>query len=681
MSHNPFSQPSTLPFQAPPFNLIRDEDYRPALEAGMAEMRAEIHAIAENPDAPTFENTLEALERSGQRLKRVENVFHAMTSANTSETLQALDEAMSPELRGLEDDIRLNSKLFARIDALWQQRDALSLAPEALRLLEVTHQTFYLAGATLNDTDKAALKALNLEAAKLSTQFIHRLLAASKSGGLVIREAEQLAGLSRAEQAAAADAAAQKGLTEAGLLMLQNTTQQPALQTMQHRPTREALFKAGWSRTEKGDGNDTRALIVALAQLRAKQARLLGFESFAAWKIADQMAKTPDAAFAFMRAIVPAATARAQREAADIQALIARQHETFNVEAWDWPFYAAQVRQAQYALDENDVKPYFALSNVLEKGVFFAARALFGITFTRRDDLPVYHPDVQVYEITDRDGEPMALFYADYFARDNKRGGAWMSNFVDQSTLLDSKPVIYNVCNYTKPAADEPALINWDEVVTLFHEFGHTLHGLFATQRYPTLSGTNTPRDFVEFPSQINEHWASHPEVFREYARHYLTGEPMPEALQSKLTQSSKFNKGYDMTELLAAALLDLHWHTVESDAAPGDVADFERQALEAEQIALRPVPPRYRSTFFQHIWGNGYAAGYYAYIWTQMLADDGFAWFNEKGGLIRENGDIFREKILSKGNSEDLKALYAAWRGQDPVIEPMLLNRGLKEA
>lgn len=681
MSANPFSQPSSLPFNAPPFDQISDDHYRPALEAGMAEMREEILAIAQNPAPPTVENTLDALERSGQRLKRVQQVFDAMTSANTSDLLQAVDEEMSPRLRALEDDIHLNSALFARLDALWQQRETLDLSAEARRLLAVKRQTFELAGATLDDAQKRDLKALNQQIATLSTRFIHRLLAASKSGGLLVQDSEQLAGLSASELATAADAAAQKGHAGAWLLALQNTTQQPATQNLTHRATREALFRAGWSRTEKGDENDTRALIVELARLRASQAKLLGFDSFAAWKIADQMAKTPEAAFAFMRNIVPAATARAEREAADIQALIARQQENFSVEAWDWPFYAAQVRAERQGLDESTIKPWFELNTVLEKGVFYAATELYGITFTARDDLPVYHPDVRVYEIIDSDGEPMALFYTDYFARDNKRGGAWMSNFVDQSTLLGTKPVIYNVCNYTKPAAGEPALLNWDEVITLFHEFGHTLHGLFASQRYPTLSGTNTPRDFVEFPSQINEHWASHPQVFSHYARHNRTGEPMPDALQQALLASRQFNKGYDMTELLAAALLDLHWHTVDGETANDDVAAFEQQSLAAEQIALRAVPPRYRSTFFQHIWGNGYAAGYYAYIWTQMLADDGFEWFNEKGGLTRENGAIFREKILSKGNSEDLAELYARWRGQDPVIEPMLLNRGLKEA
>jgi peptidyl-dipeptidase Dcp len=681
MQANPFSQPSTLPYQAPPFDRISDADYRPALEQAMAEKRAEVQQIAENPDAPSFENTYEALEKCGLMLRRVENVFGAMTSANTNATLQALDEEMSPRLAALNDEIRLNSKLFARLDSVYQQRESLELPAEALRLVEVVWQTFQLAGASLSDDQKTALKALNQQSATLSTQFTNRLLAGTKAGGLSLSSADSLAGLSEAELTVAAQAAAERGLQGQWWLALQNTTQQPVLQDLSDRQTRENLFDLAWRRTEKGDANDTRELIVKLAAVRAQQAQLLGFSSFAEWKLQDQMAKTPDAALAFMRAIVPAATARAKREAADIQAVIDQQQGGFTLEPWDWLFYAEQVRRAKYDLDESQIKPYFEVTSVLENGVFYAATQLFGITFARRDDIPVWHPDVTVYEIIDNNGLPMALFYTDFFKRESKGGGAWMSNFVDQSKLLGTHPVIYNVCNYSKPAEGQPALIAWDDVITMFHEFGHTLHGLFAEQTYPTLSGTNTPRDFVEFPSQINEHWASNEKVFMNYARHYQTGEPMPQALRDKIVKASKFNKGYEMTELLAAALLDLHWHSLRAEDKPADVAAFEQQALQADNINLPQVPPRYRSSYFQHIWGNGYAAGYYAYIWTQMLADDGFEWFNEQGGLTAENGQIFREKILSKGNSEDLKQLYADWRGQDPVIEPMLINRGLKEA
>ncbi|HCP25110.1 peptidyl-dipeptidase Dcp [Pantoea ananatis] len=675
---NPFFNVSSLPYHTPPFDQIQETDFLPALQAGMEEKRQEVLAIATNPEAATFLNTCEALEKSGQLLTRVSLVFNAMTSAHTSPYLQQVDEDIAPQLTALNDEIMLNRPLFSRIDQVYLQRN--SLDAESKRLVEVLWQRFQLAGANLPETQKQQLKALNQEAARLSTQFTNKLLAATKAGGLVVNDVQQLAGLSPSDLAVAQAAAAARGLENAWLLVLQNTTQQPALQSLQDRPTRQALFHAAMTRSEKNDDNDTRALVLRLAQVRAEQAKLLGFASFAAWQLQDQMAKTPDAAFAFMRNIVPAARARAEREAAAIQQTIDSQQGNFTLGAWDWNFYAEQVRRAQYDLDESQIKPYFELNSVLEKGVFWAATQLYGIQFTQRHDLPVYHPDVQVYEIFDTDGSGMALFYTDFFKRDSKGGGAWMSNFVNQSTLLDEKPVIYNVCNYTKPANGEPALLSWDDVITLFHEFGHTLHGLFASQRYPSLSGTETPRDFVEFPSQINEHWASEPQVFRHFARHYQTGEAMPAALHEKIIRAGKFNKGYEMTELLAAALLDLHWHSLEGKTPVQSVDAFEQQALRSDDIDLAAVPPRYRSSYFQHIWGGGYSAGYYAYIWTQMLADDGYQWFVEHGGLTRENGDIFRQKILSRGNSSDLKALYESWRGGAPQLEPMLKNRGLAE-
>ncbi|MGJ0126773.1 peptidyl-dipeptidase Dcp [Pantoea sp. RHCKP32] len=675
---NPFFSVSTLPYQAPPFDQIEEQDFLPALQAGIEAKRQEIAAIAGNSEAPTFLNTLEALEKSGQLLNRVNLVFSAMTSAHTSPYLQQVDEEIAPQLTALNDEIMLNRPLFSRLDAVYLDRATLD--SESKRLVEVIWQRFQLAGANLPEAQKQQLKALNQEAARLSTRFTNRLLAATKACGLVVSDRQQLAGLSAADLAVAQAEARARGLEDRWLLVLQNTTQQPALQSLTDRATREALFTAGVTRTEKGDENDTRELILRLAQVRAEQARLLGFASYAAWKLQDQMAKTPDAALAFMRNIVPAARARAGREAAAIQQIIDEQQGGFTLEAWDWRFYAEQVRRARYDLDESQIKPYFELNSVLHNGVFRAATQLYGIRFAQRQDLPVYHPDVQVYEIFDADDTPLALFYTDFFKRDSKGGGAWMSNFVNQSTLLESRPVIYNVCNYTRPPAGEPALLSWDDVITLFHEFGHTLHGLFASQRYPSLSGTETPRDFVEFPSQINEHWASEPEVFRHYARHYQTQEPMPAALYEKMVQAAQFNKGYEMSELLAAALLDLHWHSLKADAAPHSVGDFEQQALESDNLALTAVPPRYRSSYFQHIWGGGYAAGYYAYIWTQMLADDGYQWFSERGGLTRENGDLFRQKILSRGNSSDLKTLYESWRGAAPELAPMLKNRGLTD-
>lgn len=675
---NPFLHHSTLPYQAPQFDQIDVQHYRPAFDEGVRQKRAEIEAIVHNTQDPDFANTLQALEQSGALLTRVTSVFFAMTSAHTNDELQRLDEAFSAELAGLANDIYLDGALFARVEAVWQRRHTLGLDSESLRLVEVIYQRFVLAGARLNEADKARLKALNTESATLTSQFNQRLLAANKSGALVVDDVRRLDGLSAEELAVAAEAAKEKGLESRWVIPLVNTTQQPALAVLRDRQIREELFTQAWTRAEHDDDNDTRAIIQRLVDIRMQQAKLLGFANYAAWKTADQMAKTPEAALSFMRAIVPAARQRALDEQAEIQKVIDQEQGGFSVRAWDWAFYAEQVRREKYALDEAQLKPYFALDTVLNEGVFWTANQLFGIKFVERFDIPVYHPDVRVWEIFDHDGAGLALFYGDFFARESKSGGAWMGNFVEQSELNETRPVIYNVCNYQKPTTGKPALLLWDDVITLFHEFGHTLHGLFATQRYATLSGTNTPRDFVEFPSQINEHWASHPQVFARFARHVETGEPMPQALRDKMQRASLFNKGYDMTELLSAALLDIRWHSLEMSASSSSVDQFEQQALAAEDLDLQAVPPRYRSSYFAHIFGGGYAAGYYAYLWTQMLADDGYQWFVEQGGLTRENGQKFREAILSRGNSTDLAELYRQWSGRDPRMEPMLAHRGL---
>ncbi|MBD2816102.1 peptidyl-dipeptidase Dcp [Xenorhabdus sp. Flor] len=677
---NPFFSPSVLPFQAPPFNKIKETDYAPAIAAGIKQKLKEVEKIANNPAPPDFKNTFVALEKSGAMLTRVMNVFGAMTSANTTNRLQKLDEETSPKLAAMNDEIMLNSKLFNRIKAIYQQRGTLNLDPESHRLVEVTYQNFELAGANLSDADKAKLKALNQEAATLSTQFTNKLLAATKNGALAIQDKARLDGLSDGEIAAAAQAASERKLDKQWLLVLQNTTQQPSLQNLKDRDTRKALFEASWTRAEKGDDNDTRQTLARLAKIRAEQAKLLGFPDYASWKLQNQMAKTPKTALKFLRDIVPAATARAEREAKDIQAVIDQQKRGFKLEAWDWPFYAEQVRKAKYDLDESQIKPYFELNNVLNNGVFYAANLLYGITFKERKDIPVYQPDVRVYEVFDKDRKPLALFYTDYFKRDNKNGGAWMNNFVDQSKLIGTKPVIYNVANFTKPAPGQPALLSYDDVITMFHEFGHALHGMFADQKYPSLSGTNTARDFVEFPSQFNEYWARDPKVFAHYAKHYQTGEAMPQALVDKINKADKFNKGYSMTELLSAALLDMHWHMLTAAQPQQDVDKFETESLQQDNIYLSYVPPRYRSSYFSHIWGGGYAAGYYAYLWTEMLADDAFAWFTEHGGLTAENGQLFRDKVLSRGNSEDLEKLYINWRGKPPNIKHMLKHRGLEE-
>lgn len=677
---NPFHAPSTLPFHAPPFDKIKDEDYQPAIEAGIAQNLEEIRAVADNPQPPTFENTLVAMEKSGRLIDRVMEVFNGITSANTNPVLQKVQDTEAPKLAALRDAYYLNSKLFQRVAKVYAERNSLNLDAESLRLVEYQYQEFVLAGAELSDADKATLKKLNEEEAHLTTAFTTKLLAATKAAAYVTSDKAALAGLSAAELTAAANAAKERKV-KGWVLALQNTTQQPELDSLTNRDTRHALFQDSWTRTERGGDNDTRATIARLAQLRAQKAKLLGFPNFAAWTLTDQMAKTPQAALKFMDALVPASTAKAMGEAKDIQALIDAQQGGFTLEPWDWNFYAGQVRKAKFDFDEAEAKPYFEIDNVLQNGVFYAAHMLYGITMKRRTDIPVYSPDMQVYEVIDADGKPLALWYCDYFKRDNKNGGAWMDNFAGQSKLLGTLPVIYNVANFAKPPAGEPALITFDDVTTMFHEFGHALHGIFSDAQYPSLSGTSVPRDYVEFPSQFNEHWASNPAVFEHYARHYKTGAPMPTELAAKIRTSETFNQGYMLTELLAAAELDMQWHTLGPDAPLQDPDAFEAAALSKTHLALSTVPPRYRSSYFLHIWANGYAAGYYAYLWCEMLDDDAYQWFEDNGGLTRANGDRFRRMILSRGNTEDLAKAYAAWLGREPDTGPMLKDRGLEPA
>ncbi|HEX5420495.1 MAG TPA: peptidyl-dipeptidase Dcp [Gammaproteobacteria bacterium] len=675
---NPLASASTLPFLAPRFDLIQDGDFQPALEQGMKQELAEIQAIADNPAPPTFVNTLVAMEKSGRMLERVENIFFALTQANTDDALQKVEQIEAPKLAAHRDAIYLNPKLFQRIEALYGRRASLGLKAEQRQLLEVYHQQFVLAGAELSDADKAKLRAINEQLSTLSTRFEQKLLAADKAGALVVADKVKLAGLSDNEIAAAAQADEQRGLKGKWVLPLQNTTQQPALRSLTNRATRKALFDHSRTRTEKGDANDTRATIAAMAQLRAQKAALLGYPSYAAYALVDQMAKTPAAVESFLGRLVAPMKAEARAEAQKIQAIIEQDGEVFQLEPWDWELYAEQLRKAEFELDEDEIKPYFELDNVLQNGVFYAANQLYGISFKERKDLPVYAPDVRVFEVSDKDGSPLGLVYFDYFKRDNKSGGAWMSNFVEQSALLGTKPVIYNVANFTKPAPGKPALLSFDDVTTMFHEFGHALHGLFADQVYPTLSGTNVARDFVEFPSQFNEHWALDPKVLAHYAVHYRTHEPMPRALVDKIRKAQKFNQGYALGELLAAAELDMQWHTLPASAPKQDVDAFEKAALEKADVAMHDVPPRYRSSYFAHIWDTGYAAGYYAYIWTEMLADDAFSWFQQHGGLTRGNGQRFRDLILSRGHTLDYRPMFRAFYGKDPDIGPLLEQRGL---
>jgi peptidyl-dipeptidase Dcp len=675
---NPFYSPSTLPFQAPPFDRIKDSDYQPAIEAGMAQQLREIEAIANNSAPPTFDKTLVAMEKSGQLYRRVMEAFDGVTGANTNPTLQQVEKVEAPKQAAHQDAIYLNDKLFQRVAAIYTQRESLHLDAESLRLAEVYYQRFVHAGAKLSEADKTKLKQLNEEESTLSNAFSSKLLAATKDAAYFTTDKASLAGLSEAQIAAGAQAAKGRG-KDGYLLPLQNTTQQPDLAALSDRAARQSLFEDSWTRAERGGANDTRDTIARLAQLRAEKAQLLGYPSYAAWKLEDQMAKTPEAALNFMNALVPATTAKAAGEAKDIQAVIDSQHGGFTLQPWDWNFYAEQVRKARYDLDEAQVKPYFELTNVLENGVFYAANQLYGLTFEERKDIPVYHPDVRVFEVFDEGHKPLALFYCDYFKRDNKNGGAWMSNFVGQSKLMSTLPVVYNVANFSKPAPGQPALISFTDVTTMFHEFGHALHGMFSDAEYPTLSGTHVPRDFVEFPSQFNEHWALYPTVFSHYAKHYQTGAPMPAELAAKIKKAARFNQGYLFTELLAAAELDMQWHTLPPSAPLQKPDAFEAEALAKTHLALSDVPPRYRSSYFAHIWGSGYAAGYYAYLWSEMLDDDAYQWFEDHGGLTRANGDRFRKMVLSRGYTEDLQAMYDAWLGGKPGIEPMLKYRGLE--
>lgn len=673
LSSNPFMKKSKLQYEAPEFDKIKDEHFKPAFEFGLKQHDTEILAIANNPKAATFENTIVALEKSGEVLKRAIIVFSNLTSANTNPTLQALDEEFAPIFAGHSDKMYLNENLYKRIQSISEN----GLDSESKRLLQYYKQNFEIAGANLSAADKEKLKQINQEMASLSTQYSNKLLEARKEGGIIFDNVNELDGLSADEIAAAAADAKTAGKDGKYLLALQNTTQQPVLQNLTNRATREKVFKASWMRAENGGNSDTRETIEKLAKLRLKKAQVLGKKSFAEWKLQDQMAKTPDAAVKLMNQLATPAVETARREAKDIQDLIDQQKGGFKLEPWDWNFYAEQVRKAKFDLDENQIKPYFEITTVLEKGVFFAAEKFYGLTFKKRTDLPVYHPDVVTYEVFDHDGKSLAIYYLDFYTRDSKNGGAWMSNFVEQSYLLGTKPVIVNCYNYQKPAPGKPSLISYDDVTTIFHEFGHSIHGMFASQKYPSLSGTNVPRDFVEFPSQINEHWALDPVVLKNYAIHYETKQPIPQALVDKIKKAATFNQGYMTTELVSAAALDMDWHSVTSEGQLLPVLDFEKQSLKNHGFTLSTVPPRYHTPYFAHIWGGGYSAGYYAYLWSETLDSDAWEWIMKNGGLTRENGDRFRKYILSVGNSVDLNQAFRDFTGHDPDIKPLLRNRG----
>ncbi|HEY2348569.1 MAG TPA: M3 family metallopeptidase [Puia sp.] len=677
---NPLLNPGTLPFRAAPFDKIKDADFRPAFQEGFRLQNAEIKKIAENPTAATFKNTLVALEESGQVLKRVNGIFNLLTGANTNPELQKIEREEAPRLTAQEDNIYLNTKLFARIESIYKDRNTLPLDAESKRLVEFLFQKFVMAGARLSEENKMKLKKLNEEEASLMVRFTNQLLAATKKAALVLNASDELAGSTEGNLNALAQNAEANNMTGKWMISLQNTTQQPISQSLSDRNTREALFGASWNRAEKDDSNDTRQTIARLAQVRAEKAGLLGFPDYASWKLQNQMAKTPATVETFFGKLIPSAVIKTKEDAAFLQAQMNKKNPGMPLEAWDWDYFAEQVRKEKYDLDENDVKPYLEISRVLENGVFYAAGQLYGLSFKKRFDIPVYQKDVRVFEVFDADNKSLALFYCDYFKRDNKSGGAWKTNTTEQSFLLGTKPVIYNVCNFPKPADGQPALLSFENVRTMFHEFGHALHGFFASQQYPDLSGSKVARDFVEFPSQFNEHWALDPKVFKHYALHYKTGELMPEALVTKIKNASSFNQVYKLTEALEASVVDMRWHTLSPKDPLQNSDSLELDALQKAKLDLHQVPTRYRSTYFLHIWGNGYAAGYFAYQWTKMLSEDAFSWFEENGGMTRANGQRFRDMILSRGNTIELGKMYHDFRGRDPEIGPMQKAYGLPQ-
>jgi len=674
---NPFARPSTLPFGTPDFSKIKDSDYLPALLAGMAQQKAEVTAIANQKAAPTFDNTVAAMERSGLLLERANLAFSAVNGADTNDTLQATDTKTAPLFAAHNDFIYLNPKLFQRFKTLHDHQAELNLNPEQAKLLDVYYKQFVHAGAQLPPAKQVELRALNKRISTLTTAFSQKLLAAAKAGALHVDNGSALAGLSEQQLAAAQQAAKDRKLS-GYVLPLQNTTQQPALANLTSHDTRQKLFEASLDRAEHGDANDTRAIVSEIAQLRARKAALFGAANWADYTLYDQMAQNRATAVGFLDRLAPAVSAKEHQEWSDIVALAKSQGATYQPTPADWNFYAEQIRKSRYALNQDELKPYFEFNKVLTDGVFYAANQLYGLTFKERHDIPTWSPDMRVFQVYDQDGKELAIFMIDPWKRDNKSGGAWMSNLVNQSYLRGTKPVVFNVQNFTKPAPGQPALISFDDVTTMFHEFGHALHGMFAAQTYPTISGTSVARDFVEFPSQFNENWALDPKVLPHYAVHYQTGQTIPQSLVDKIKASRTFNQGYELGEVLEAARLDLDWHSLPATAPRQDVDAFEAKALASGGFDTTDVPPRYRSSYFLHIWSNGYSAGYYAYPWTRMLAEDAFDWFENHGGLTRANGQRFRDLVLSRGNTLDYGQMYRSFTGHDPDVTPMLRFYGL---
>ncbi len=681
---NPFFTESTLALHYPQFDKIKDSDFAPAFDRGMADNTAEINAIANNTAAPTFENTILAMEKSGQLLGRAAIVFGNLTGTNTNDTLDKLDEEYSPKFAAHRDSVYLNAKLFERIKTLYEKRASLGLDAQGVRLVERYYSDFVRSGANLTEAQKTRVKAINAEMATLSTKFSQNVLAEVNDSAVIVADKAELAGLSEEQITILAEAAKAKGMPGKYRIALLNTTIQPLLPQIDNRALRERIHKASIARGSRGNQWDNRDIVSRVTKMRAERAAIMGYSSYAAFGLAEETAKNPEAVNKMLAQLAPPAVANARKEGAVLQAMIdseqkAKGQKSFSLQPWDWSYYTEKVRKAQYDFDEAQLKPYLELDSVLDKGIFFAANKLYGLTFKRRTDLPTYHPDVRVYEAFNADGSTLALVLVDPYARASKRGGAWMSSYVDQSDLMGTKPVVALHLNVTKPSAGKPALLTWDDVNTTFHEFGHVLHGMFSNVKYPYFSGTNVPRDFVEYPSQVNEMWADWPEVLANYANHWKTGEPMPQALLDKVLASSKFNQGFTTTAYLGAALLDQRWHQVSADKLPNaaGVMAYEAKALKDVGLDYAAVPPRYRTPYFSHIMG-GYAAGYYAYIWSEVLDADTVQWIKQHGGLTRANGDHFRATLLSRGGSKDALQLFHDFSGSDPDIQPLLERRGL---
>ena len=676
---NPFFSESSLYLKYPPFDKIKNEHYAPAFELGMKQHMQEIDSIALDQDLASFENTILSMEKAGSLLDRVSTVFYALTSAHTNDEMEKVRSEMAPKLSAHSDKILLNDALFQRVNTLYDNRMDLGLDNESVRLIEKYHTSFIRAGAKLNAEQKERLKAINSEIAVLQTNFSQNVLKEVNALAIVVDSKEKLEGLSESAIESASNEAKSRGMEGKYVIALKNTSGQPSLSSLKNRELRERIHTTSLSRGSRGGEFDNREILTNVLRLRAEKAKLLGYENHAAYTLEVQTAQTPQAVNERLRSLAPKSLANAKREASDLQEMINASGESFSLSSWDWDYYTEKVRAERYSFDASQLKPYFEMDNVLQNGVFFAANQLFGLSFTERFDLPTYQEDVRVFEVFEEDGSTLALFIFDGYARSSKRGGAWMNSYVSQSKLSGNLPVVANHQNIAKPPKGEPTLMSFDEVITMFHEFGHALHGMFSNVNYPYFSGTSVPRDFVEYPSQVNEMWAVWPSILKNYAIHHETGEPMPQELLDKVLETQKFNQGFATTEYLAASILDQALHQLNESEIPSaeDLITFEKQALEDGGIAFEAVPPRYRSTYFSHIIG-GYSAGYYSYIWSEVLDADTVDWFKENGGLKRENGDHFRLSLLSRGGSREALSLYKDFRGRDAEIQPLLDRKGL---